>query len=152
MYKTSYKANFVTHWCKTMKLCKQPNWCFLSINWCWKTIFFICDKNFKKWQKCIAFFLKSKFYIFMATVKEKEIQWNFLHPFHFQTYTKYHQHNVYLTCQILATISFYDSSWTSWQGQDLREIPLIPPSTWSYKLPRKMQWLTWEKTTDIIWN
>ena len=70
VYKTFYKAIFITHWCKTMKLCKQPDWCFLSINWCWKTVSFIFDKNIKKWQKFIAFFFNSKFYIFMVTVKE----------------------------------------------------------------------------------
>ena len=74
VYKTSYKANFITHWCKTIKLCKQPNWCFLTINRCWKTVCFISDKNIKKWQKFIAPFFKSKFYIFMPTVEEfKEI-------------------------------------------------------------------------------
>ena len=128
VYKTSYKTNFITHWCKTMKLCKQPDWCFLSINWCWKTVSFIFDKNIKKWQKFIAFFSNSKFYIFIATVKE--LKKKILHPCYFQTYKKYHQHNVYIwepfLCQILATISFRDSPWTDWQGENLREITLIP--------------------------
>ena len=70
VYKTSYNTNFVTHCCKTLKLCIQPNSCFISINCFLKTFSFIFGKNIKKWQKFIAFFLNSKFYISIATGKE----------------------------------------------------------------------------------
>ena len=54
---------------KAIKLFKKTNWCFLSIKWCWKMLSFIFDKNIKKWQRFIVFFFKSKFYIFILTVK-----------------------------------------------------------------------------------
>ena len=83
-------------------------------------------KSVVEYQEMTKFYC-FKFCVFMATLRNSK---NFMRPFHFQTYQKYHQHNVYrwepLLCQILATISFRDSPWTDWQAQDLKEIPLIP--------------------------
>ena len=145
MYETSFNTNFITHWWKTIKLCKKPNWCFILIKWYWKTVSFIFDKNIKKCQRLIAFFFTSKFifilifiliyiYIFMPTMKEfKEI---FCTLFISKHTKKYHQHNVYTwklwLYQILATIFFCNRPWANWQGQNLREIALIP-----YPLDRK---------------
>ena len=93
-----------------------------------KYVFLRFDKNIKKWKNFIAFFFNSKLYVFMATVKEFKKTWCVLFI------SKHTQNIINITliyetlfvCQILATISFRDSPWTDWQGENLREITLIP--------------------------
>ena len=92
VYQISYKANFITHCCKSTSLCKQTNWYFLSINWFWRTVSCAFRKDIKEWKKIMVFFFNSKFYIFMLTVKKFK---NVFCTFHFQTCKKYHLHNAW---------------------------------------------------------